>query len=192
MLSRIRSAVTYANVMATIAIFGTLGGVSYAAVHLDKNSVGPAEIKKSAVSSSEVKNHSLLCKDFKKSQHACGVNAVTRSTTVTLPLTCTESSPGGGIFILGCDSGPTVVRAACKPGERATGGGYAESPFPVNPQGGPQSGSIVTESRADPVAGAPTAWAVKASGSGSNQGNSAGLAKPPDPPVTVYAVCAPA
>jgi hypothetical protein len=191
MLRRIRSAATYANVMATIAIFGTLGGVSYAAVDLTKNSVGPSEIKKSAVSSSEVKNHSLLCKDFKKSQDACGVKAVTRSATVTIPLTCTESG-GGGFFVLGCDSSPVVVRAACKAGERATGGGYAESPFSATPQGGPQSGSTVSESRADPPAGAATAWLVKASGAGTNSGSTPGLAKPPDPSVTVYAVCAPA
>jgi hypothetical protein len=190
MLGRIRSAATYANVMATIAIFGTLGGVSYAAVDLTKNSVGSSEIKKNAVSSSEVKNHSLICKDFKKSQDACGVKSVTRSATVTIPLTCTESSIGPS-FLLSCEGNPVTARSVCKSGERVTGGGYAESPFPP-PQAGPQSGSTVTESRADPPTGSPTAWAVKADGSGFNSGSSPGLAKPPDPSVTVYAVCAPA
>jgi hypothetical protein len=40
---------TYANVMATIAVFIALGGASYAAIKLPKNSVGTEQLKKGAV-----------------------------------------------------------------------------------------------------------------------------------------------
>lgn len=39
-MHRIRGKLTYANVMATIAVFIALGGASYAAIKLPKNSVG--------------------------------------------------------------------------------------------------------------------------------------------------------
>jgi hypothetical protein len=45
----IRSKFTYANVIATIALFAALGGGAYAATQLPKNSVGTAQIKNNAV-----------------------------------------------------------------------------------------------------------------------------------------------
>lgn len=50
-----------------MALFIALGGTSYAAVKLPKNSVGSGQIKKNAVSSSKVKNGSLTKSDFKAS-----------------------------------------------------------------------------------------------------------------------------
>ena len=49
MLTKLRSHLTYANVMATIAVFIALGGTSIAAVSLKKNSVGSTQLKKGAV-----------------------------------------------------------------------------------------------------------------------------------------------
>jgi hypothetical protein len=49
MLSRICSHLTYANVVATIALFMALGGGAYAAIKLPANSVGTKQIKKKAV-----------------------------------------------------------------------------------------------------------------------------------------------
>ena len=40
---------TYSNVVATLAIFIALGGISYAATNLSKNSVGTKQIKGNAV-----------------------------------------------------------------------------------------------------------------------------------------------
>lgn len=65
MLDGIRSRLTYANVMATVAVFIALGGVSYAAVTLPKNSVGGAQIKRNAVTGSDVRNSSLTGADVK-------------------------------------------------------------------------------------------------------------------------------
>ena len=68
----LRTHLTYANVMASVALFVALGGGTYAAVHLPRNSVGPAQIKKSAVSSVKVRDGSLLTKDFKAGQVPAG------------------------------------------------------------------------------------------------------------------------
>jgi hypothetical protein len=58
--------------MATIAVFIALGGGAYAATQLPKNSVGSKQIKSSAVTSSKVKDGSLLVKDFKFGQTPVG------------------------------------------------------------------------------------------------------------------------
>jgi hypothetical protein len=50
----------YANVASTLALVVALGGTSYAAVALPKNSVGNKQLKTSAVTSSKVKDRTLL------------------------------------------------------------------------------------------------------------------------------------
>ena len=67
-MSRFRPHLTYANVIATLALFLALGGGAYAALRLPKNSVGTKQIRKNAVRSGKVKNGSLLAKDFKQGQ----------------------------------------------------------------------------------------------------------------------------
>jgi hypothetical protein len=48
-MSRIRRHLTYANVVASLALFLAIGGVSYAAIKLPKNSVGTKQLKNGAV-----------------------------------------------------------------------------------------------------------------------------------------------
>jgi hypothetical protein len=72
MLSQVRSHLTYANVIATLALFLALGGGAYAALKLPSNSVGSKQIKKNAVNSSKVANGSLLAGDFKAGQVPAG------------------------------------------------------------------------------------------------------------------------
>lgn len=55
MLSRFSSRLSYANVIATLALFLALGGSSYAALNLPKASVGPKQLKKNSVTSPKVK-----------------------------------------------------------------------------------------------------------------------------------------
>ena len=47
--SKLREKLTYANVMATLAVFLVLGGGAYAATKLPKNGVGTKQIKKNSV-----------------------------------------------------------------------------------------------------------------------------------------------
>ena len=68
MLRRAGDRLTYANVMATIAVFIALGGGAYAATRLPRSSVGAPQIKPNAVTSPKVKDGSLLARDFKAGQ----------------------------------------------------------------------------------------------------------------------------
>ena len=54
-----RTRLTYANVMSTMAFFLALGGVSWAATTLPNNSVGSAQIKDRAVTSSKIANAAI-------------------------------------------------------------------------------------------------------------------------------------
>ncbi len=63
-MRRLRGKLSYANVMATIAVFVALGGGAYAAAQLQKNSVGTAQLKKSAVTGVKVKDGSLSAADI--------------------------------------------------------------------------------------------------------------------------------
>jgi hypothetical protein len=71
-LNRFVPRLTYANVVATLALFLALGGGAYAAFKLPKNSVGPKQIKANAVNSSKVANGSLLAGDFEAGQLPTG------------------------------------------------------------------------------------------------------------------------
>jgi hypothetical protein len=57
-----------AIVIACVALLLALGGVGWAATALPRNSVGTAQLKNNAVTSSKVRNHSLLRADFKSGQ----------------------------------------------------------------------------------------------------------------------------
>jgi hypothetical protein len=67
-MERIRTHFTSAHLIAMLALFVALGGTTYAALKLPKNSVGAKQIKKNAVRSGKVKNGSLLKKDFRAGQ----------------------------------------------------------------------------------------------------------------------------
>ncbi|HEY7256361.1 MAG TPA: hypothetical protein VH476_06725 [Solirubrobacterales bacterium] len=51
--------------LAGVALFVALGGASYAATHLPRNSVGAKQLRKNSVTSPKVKNGSLEARDFK-------------------------------------------------------------------------------------------------------------------------------
>jgi hypothetical protein len=57
-----------AMIVACLALIVALGGVSYAAGVLPKNSVGPPQLKKNAVTGAKVKNGTLVAADFKRGQ----------------------------------------------------------------------------------------------------------------------------
>src|SRR3954452_12823168 len=63
MVARIRGALTYANVVGSLALFIALGGVSYAAVKLPARSVGTKQLKNGAVTSEKIRNGTVRKKD---------------------------------------------------------------------------------------------------------------------------------
>jgi hypothetical protein len=67
LVHRLRSRLTYANAMSSVALFVALGGGAYA-LSVPKHSVGPRELRRNAVTSPKVRNHSLKASDFKRGQ----------------------------------------------------------------------------------------------------------------------------
>lgn len=67
MLGRLRTHLSYANVMATVALFVALGGTSYAATKLARNSVGSAQIRSKAVGPSELKSRAVTSSKLSRS-----------------------------------------------------------------------------------------------------------------------------
>jgi hypothetical protein len=53
-MKKLAAGLTYANVMATVAVFLALGGGAYAALKLPKNSVGATQIKSGSVNASKL------------------------------------------------------------------------------------------------------------------------------------------
>ena len=142
MLRRLISSLTYANVIATLALFLALGGSAIAVSQLPRGSVGTAQLRKSAVTESKVKNRSLLARDFKRgqlpagpkgdlgpagpmgpqgpqgpqgAQGSQGLDGEPGATNVTVkrPLLATVLAPGE----------TTSVTITCPADHRATGGG---------------------------------------------------------------------
>ena len=60
-MKQIRTRITYANVMSSIAVFLVLGGATaLAAGHLGKNSVGSKQLKKESVTAAKIKNGTII------------------------------------------------------------------------------------------------------------------------------------
>lgn len=63
-MQRLKRHLTYANVMATIAAFGVLGGGAYAAATAAKNSVTTKSVRNGSLTGTDVKNDSLTGADI--------------------------------------------------------------------------------------------------------------------------------
>lgn len=155
MLARLRSQLSYANLMATLALFVALGGGAYAAVKLPANSVGAKQIKKNAVRSADVKNSSLLAADFRRGELPSGARGAQGPAGARGPaglqgpqgqgcppadpacrgpqgLPGTNGQNGATNVVVRTGSAsvnPLVSIAKCTAGERATGGGGAGGPI---------------------------------------------------------------
>jgi hypothetical protein len=64
-MSRLRSHLSYANTMATIAVFIALGGTSYAVAQLPRNSVGAKQIRTGAIGKSEIHRSAVRSKHIR-------------------------------------------------------------------------------------------------------------------------------
>jgi len=96
-VSKIRANLTYANVMATIAMFIALGGSSYAAIK---------------VTGRNVKNSSLTYKDLKKNTLGGSRIKETRLGTVPRAKTLTGGYTGRRLLVK-CATGTTPIAGAC-------------------------------------------------------------------------------
>ena len=65
-MHRLAGRFSYANVMSTVAVFLALGGVTWAATRLPRNSVGVTQLRKNSVTGAKVRNGSLTSSDLMK------------------------------------------------------------------------------------------------------------------------------
>ena len=62
----LRSHLTYANIMSSIAVFLVLGGAAYAATTLPRNSVGSKQLRRNSVNHSKLTNGSVGRKELRR------------------------------------------------------------------------------------------------------------------------------
>jgi hypothetical protein len=179
-LSRFKHHLSYANVMATLALFIALGGGSYAAARLSRNSVGPneiapnavkrSEIARNAVASSEVLNGSLRAQDFARfpsgprgdrgSQGPRGDRGPQGDRGAQGPRGPAGADAAANVLVrLGTSvtvpaSGTSMLLALCNPPERAVSGGAS---FDVLPEFAQITSSYPTQNAEGSI---PTSWTV--------------------------------
>jgi hypothetical protein len=120
-LTKLRSRLTYANAMSTVAVFVALGGGAYA-VSVPRNSVGTTQLKANAVTGAKVKNRSLVLSDFKRGQVILGTAAraddqdppPSASGTDVAKMSLTTTGPGK-VFVIGSLRDPflSCAEAGC-------------------------------------------------------------------------------
>jgi hypothetical protein len=103
----VRGALSYANVMATFAIFVALGGSSYAALKVTSkdvrdNSLASRDLRDNSITSRDIRNGSLTAADFKQATGTTQFRVINRGTT-TLQLKYVSggfaSTPALGSFL---------------------------------------------------------------------------------------------
>lgn len=87
--NRLTSKFSYANIVATMALFIALGGVSWAAATLPKNSVGTKQIKKNGVTTTDIKKNSVTGAKVKNNSLTGG--DVNEASLAEVPLAATTS-----------------------------------------------------------------------------------------------------
>ena len=131
MEKRLRPRLTYANVIATLALFLALGGgAAYAASTLGKNTVGSGQLKKGAVTGAKVKDGTLAATDFRPGQLPRGERGE-RGERGPAGEPGPQGAPGAtdAVIRYGTEGKPKQGEdgesyAACLPGEAVTGGGF--------------------------------------------------------------------
>jgi hypothetical protein len=130
-MGRLRSKLSYANVMATIAVFIALGGSAYAATQLKKNSVGSRQLKKNAVTAAKIKDGAITASKIQDGAVSAGKlsgNAVTTSNITDKAITggkladgaVTDSKLASGAIGVGKLAPNSVTGAEVAPGSLNT------------------------------------------------------------------------
>lgn len=188
MLARIRGRLTYGNVTATLALFASLGGTSYAVQQIGSkdirdNSIRSRDVRDNTLRSRDVRNHTLLAKDFRPGQLPSGRGGKQgpRGLRGLRGLRGTTGKTGraglSGLSLVSADtaldSSDKSTTAGCPSGKRALGGG-------ATLKSGPPGNVALSVSA--PSGNPPTGW--RAGGIEVNGGTATNWQ------LTVYAVCA--
>ena len=109
MFERIRSRLTYANVMSTTAVFVALGGSSYAALHVDSG-----DIKDNSIRSVDVRNRTLTERDMRR--NSLGRRTIRESGLGRVPHARNADRLGGRTvadLVLACPDGTFPIADVC-------------------------------------------------------------------------------
>src|SRR5262249_24703864 len=104
-MKAIRSRLSYANVVATLALVLALGGVSWAATKLPKNSVGTKQIKNNAVTGAKVKKHTLTGKNINLNK----LGTVPSAKSATSATTGSSLTPPEPVHLVGGGGQPAFL-----------------------------------------------------------------------------------
>jgi hypothetical protein len=116
-VTQVQGRLTYANVIATLALFVALGGTGYAAVTLQKNSVGTKQLKNGAVTTSKLHRGAVTgSKVAKNSLTGKQINAGTlgRVPSATHATTAGSAAPAGAASgaLSGSYPSPSIANGA--------------------------------------------------------------------------------
>ncbi len=160
-----------AMVVAFIALLAALGTSAYAQLAIPRNSVGNAQLKRGAVTSSKVRNGSLLSRDFRPGQLPAGPQGPAGPAGPRGPEgppgphgATGERGPAGpqgqagatNVTVAVGQLAPNNSIATCPAGSRATGGGGAVT----------TPNAFLTYSAPTVQSGTPTAWEAEAAVAG--------------------------
>jgi hypothetical protein len=114
------------TILGTLALIAALGGTSYAVSRMPRNSVGNAQLRANAVTSSKVRNGSLRAKDFHRGDLPAGPVGPVGPIGPGGP----AGPPGvSGWQVVRVEDQPTPdwvdLEAKCPAGEKVLGGGAA-------------------------------------------------------------------
>jgi hypothetical protein len=146
-MRRLRKHINYANTIATIALFVALGGTSYATGIIPHNSVGSAQLRTHAVSSTKL---------AKSAVHLTNITAATRRALKGATGPRGTVGPAGTpaiSYFAAVTAGGTVVRGSGADSHPTGGSGSYTLAFPINVSGCVYSATLgTTDATAPPIA----------------------------------------
>ena len=104
MIQRLRSKLTYANVVASLALFISLGGSAYA---ISVGAIGSREIRDNSIRSRDVRSNTLSGRDINERSLQTAPKVYTRQSGTTITLT-----PAGVRHTTECNESDTAVGGA--------------------------------------------------------------------------------
>jgi hypothetical protein len=120
----VRGRLSYANIVASLALFIAIGGASaFAASQLGKNTVGPKQLKKNAVTTAKIKKEAVTAAKIKKGTlTGAQINASTLGTVPSAQHATTADSlpPSEPWHQVGAPSEPTFQNSWSNQGEGQT------------------------------------------------------------------------
>ena len=114
-MRRLKDRLTYANVMASAAVFIALGGSAYAALRVPPNSVGARQIKAGAVTTGKVANEAITA--AKVAEHSLTGQDISLPALGTVPMAADASHAANSDTVGGhsasCPVNTTLIRGLC-------------------------------------------------------------------------------